>query len=114
MPMVVIAGTVDVDPEQRDQALEEGRPLIEGALTQEGCLAYVWSKDPFDPGRIHVYERWADQDALSAHFQREWYVQMRDTIGSHGLRDAKVLKYLVQRSEPVYDSQGVPRADFTS
>jgi hypothetical protein len=39
---------------------------------------------------------------------------MRDTMAAHGLRGASVLKYRIERSEPVYDRSGRPRADFFS
>jgi hypothetical protein len=39
-------------------------------------------------------------------------VNMRSTLGQFGLRKADNKKYLVTRSEPVYDSNRTPRADF--
>ena len=55
MTAIIIAGTVDVDPAQRDAALAAGKPHVDGALTQKGCLAYSWAADPavtalFDAG----------------------------------------------------------------
>ncbi len=110
--MIIIAGTVDVDPEQRAAALEAGRPLIEPTLAQKGCLAYDWLPDPLRPGRIVVYERWESAEDLAAHFAGPHYVAMRDTIARFGLRGADVAKYEIARSEPVYDPKGQPRADF--
>ena len=63
---------------------------------------------------MYVYERWESQEALAAHFAGPHYLNMRNTIASFGLRGADVLKYRPAQSEPVYDAQGVPRADFTS
>jgi hypothetical protein len=37
---------------------------------------------------------------------------MRDTISSFGLRGLDVCKHRITLSEPVYDPQGQPRADF--
>ena len=37
---------------------------------------------------------------------------MRDTIAAHGLRGIDVVKSRIAISEPVYDPQGRPRADF--
>ena len=110
--MILIAGTVDVDPAQRDAALEAGRPHMEATRAQEGCLDYVWSADLLVPGRIYVYERWASTETLAAHLEGTHYLAMRNTIGAHGLRGADVSKYEPRRSEPVYDPQGRPRADF--
>jgi len=38
--------------------------------------------------------------------------QHADTIGRFGIRTAATKKYRIERSEPVYDDKGVPRADF--
>ena len=32
---IIISGTVDIDPEQMEAAMNGGKALIEGALTQE-------------------------------------------------------------------------------
>lgn len=110
--MIVIAGTVDVDPEKRDAALEAGCPHMDATRAQKGCVDYVWSADLLVPGRIYVYERWETEEALARHFAGPHYIGMRDTIAAHGLRGADVSKFRIGISEPVYDPQGRPRADF--
>lgn len=110
--IILIAGTVDVDPQKRDAALEAGCPHMEATRAQKGCLDYVWSADLLVPGRIYVFERWESQEDLAAHLSGPHYLAMRDTIGAHGLRGADVSKYRIDLSEPVYDETGTPRADF--
>lgn len=110
--MIIIAGTVDVDPQQRDAALEAGRPHMEATRKFAGCLDYVWSADPLVPGRIYVFERWDSTETLAAHFEGPYYLAMRDTIAAHGIRGADVLKYRGDGRERVYDETGKPRADF--
>jgi len=109
---IIISGTVDIDPAQMDKALALGKPLIEGALTQPGCLDYDWCPDPLTPGRIRVFERWSDEAALATHFRNHWYTDMRAAIGQCGIRKADVLKYRIDLAEPVYDQTGTARADF--
>ena len=87
--MILIAGTIDLDPAQRDAALAGARPYIEGALTQAGCIAYAWTADPELPGRIHVFEEWTDADALEAHFADRHYADMRRHLGQCGIRVRK-------------------------
>lgn len=112
--MIIIAGTVDVDPERREEALVAASPHMTKTRAQKGCIDYVWSADPLVPGRIYVFERWEDQASLQAHFDGEHYINMRNTIAAHGLTGADVLKYRPELSEQVYDSTGTPRADFFS
>ncbi len=110
--MIILAGTVDVDPERRDAAIAAGCPHMEATRAQSGCIDYVWSADPLVPGRIYVFERWRSQEELAAHLESPHYVAMRDAIAAHGLRGIDVVKCRIAISEPVYDPQGRPRADF--
>ena len=110
--MIIITGTVDIDPDRRDEALTAAETHMRATRTLEGCLDYVWSGDPLVPGRIYVYERWASRENLEKHFASPHYPAMRDTIASFGLRGLDVSKHRITLSEPVYDSQGQPRADF--
>ena len=112
MTRIIISGTIDMPPENVATALEAGKPLIEGALTEEGCLDYDWCPDPRIPGRIRVFERWTSEAALKSHLECDWYFKMRDNIGSYGITASEVYKYRVDIQEPVYDETGVPRADF--
>jgi quinol monooxygenase YgiN len=109
---IIIAGHMQVDPARRAEALAKGKPFIDGALTQKGCIDYAWTPDPHDPARIWVFERWADEASLAAHFKGPHYLAMRENIGAHGLTAADVSKYGIDKSGPVYDSTFTPRADF--
>ena len=112
MTKIIISGTVDLPPENLQAALEAGRPLIEGALTEEGCLDYDWCPDPLTAGRVRVFERWTSEGALAAHFQNHWYKDMGAALAGFGLLGADVLKYRIDLAEPVYDESMTPRADF--
>jgi quinol monooxygenase YgiN len=109
---IIISGTVDMPPENVAPALESARPLIEGALTEPGCQDYDWCPDPRIPGRIRVFERWESEEALAEHFKCEWYLNMREHLGSYGITGAVTAKYRVDLEEPVYDETMTPRADF--
>jgi quinol monooxygenase YgiN len=109
---IIISGTIDMPPENTLRAIETARPLIEGALTEEGCLDYDWCPNPLVPGRIRILERWESEEALAAHFKSDWYLKMREHIGNFGLTNAETLKYKVGAQEPVYDETMTPRADF--
>ena len=109
---IIISGTIDLPPENLEAALAAGKPLIEGALTQPGCLDYDWCPEPTHPGRIRVFERWESEAALASHFRNRWYLEMRDAIGRSGVLVADTAKYRVDLEEPVYDDTFTPRPDF--
>ncbi|MBW2419472.1 MAG: antibiotic biosynthesis monooxygenase [Deltaproteobacteria bacterium] len=114
MGVIIIAGTVDVDPEQREAALEAAKVHQAETRKNPGCLDYVWSADPLTPGRIYVFERWTNREALEVHFASPHFPAMRDTIAAHGICGLDVSKYKIALSEGVYDAQGQPRADFST
>ncbi len=110
--VILIAGTVEFDPAQREAALRAASQLFAATRAQPGCLDYVWSADPSSASRVYVYERWQDTECLAAHLAGPCYRGTLEALGRHGLRSANVAKYRVDKSEPVYDPQGKPRADF--
>jgi len=110
--VIFVAGTVEFDPAQRDVALRAASELFAATRAQPGCLDYVWCADPSSPSRVYVFERWGDTQSFAAHLAGPCYKGMLEVLGRHGLRSAQVAKYRIDKSEPVYDSAGKPRADF--
>lgn len=109
---IIIAGTLNFEPEQAERAIVEGREFIEASLREPGCSYYAWTLDPLIPGRVYVFEEWASQQALEGHFNDTSYWGMRDHLTKYGLLNSSVKKYRFDASEQVYDEEGTPRADF--
>jgi quinol monooxygenase YgiN len=113
--MIIIAGTIDfVDQANRDGAVAAGVALQQSTRdTEPGCLEYSFAADTGVPTRVQIYEAWADETSLAAHFVHPNYLEMRKVLGSFqraGL--PSVAKYRGDVSCPIYDPQGKPRADF--
>jgi len=64
--MVVVAGHVTVEPEQRESYLAASVIIVEQARGAPGCLDVAIMADLVDPGRVNIYERWESQAALEA------------------------------------------------
>ncbi len=62
--MILVAGSLFVDPVGREGYLTGCRDVVEQARAAEGCLDFALSADLVDPRRINVFERWADEEAL--------------------------------------------------
>lgn len=62
--MVIVAGHLLVDPDERAAYLEDCRAVVELARRTEGCLDFALSADLVDAGRVNVLERWDSQEAL--------------------------------------------------
>jgi quinol monooxygenase YgiN len=62
--VIIVAGALTVDPEQRDAYLEECVSVVSAARRAPGCLDFALSSDLLEPGRINVYERWSSDEDL--------------------------------------------------
>ena len=65
--MVIVAGTLTVDPSQREALLASRMDAMRATRKEPGCLEYTFSADPTDPGRVMLFERWASQKDLEVH-----------------------------------------------
>jgi quinol monooxygenase YgiN len=64
--MVIVAGHVVVDPQQRDYYLSRCVEVVRQARRAAGCLDFALSADLLEPGRVNIFERWESQAAVDA------------------------------------------------
>ena len=64
--MIIVAGTLTVDPADRDAYLAACGEVVVAARAAEGCQAFHLSADPIEPGRINVFEQWASAEAAES------------------------------------------------
>lgn len=67
--MLIVAGSIEVDPAQREQFLKGREEAMRTSRSEPGCLDYVFSADPLEPGRVMLFERWESKEALAAHLE---------------------------------------------
>jgi quinol monooxygenase YgiN len=65
--VVIVGGTYQVEPGLREQYVAERSELMRRSRSERGCLEYVFSADPLDPGRVVLFEVWESQGDLDAH-----------------------------------------------
>jgi quinol monooxygenase YgiN len=64
--VVIVAGHVVVDPEERDGYLAGCVEVVRQARRAPGCLDFSLSADLLEPGRVNIFERWASVAAVQA------------------------------------------------
>ena len=89
--MVIVMGTVRVDPE----AIERLRPAMEAMMAasraEDGCLTYAYALDLLEPGLVRVSELWTDRASLEAHFKTAHMATWRQALaGQVRERDIKL------------------------
>ena len=99
--MLIIAGTLDLPPENRAQLLDAAKPLMQASQAEDGCDAYLMMPDPFDDGRVRIFERWASEEALAQHFTQPHMAEFGASIGGLGVTGSDLLKYQISSSGPL-------------
>ena len=64
--MVIVAGHVTVEPQQRESYLAGCVSVVERARMAPGCLDFAITGDLIDSGRVNIFERWESQAALES------------------------------------------------
>jgi quinol monooxygenase YgiN len=63
--LLIIAGTLSVDPRDRDDYLVAVAEVTAHARQVPGCHDFVQAADPLEAGRINIFERWeSDEDLM--------------------------------------------------
>lgn len=90
---ILVTGTLDIDPANRDAAIEAIGTLMTATRAEEGCEQYVFSADLDDPGRFHISERWASQAAMDAHMGSAHMADFMGAAGGLGIKGSSLTKW---------------------
>jgi quinol monooxygenase YgiN len=115
MSLIAIEASIRLnDPAVRDAAVADSVKYQQATRDEEpGCIAYCFAADPCEPDHIQVYELWADEETLAAHFDHPNYHNMRELLGKYGLKSAVSRKHRIDATAPVYGPDFKARAKFS-
>ena len=100
--MIVVQGTLDCDPAKRDKLLSAASALMAATRAEPGNHHYVMSADVDDPARIHVAERWADDDALNSHMGSSHMAAFQAALGDCGVTGASLTRWDTDEGRPLF------------
>ncbi|MFI6233518.1 putative quinol monooxygenase [Micromonospora sp. NPDC050784] len=92
--MLIIAGSLQVEPGTREAYLAGCEDVMARARATAGCLDFLLAADPLEPDRIHVYERWESAEQLAA-----FRGSGPDDAQEAAILDADVRRYLIASVE---------------
>ena len=99
--MILVAGTVRIDPAKRDLAQVEMGKMIAASRAEDGCLDYCYAIDVLDPSVVRVFEAWRDRAALEAHFKTPHIAAWRAAWPRIGIGDRRLEAYEVSSTAPL-------------
>lgn len=112
--IAVEAALIVADASKRDEIVAASGPLQAATRDEEpGCLVYCFAADPVRSDLIQVYELWADEESLTAHFDHPNYTAMRTMLNDAGLTSAVSRKHRIDATAPVYGPDRRPTAQFS-
>ncbi len=94
-PMIVIRGTLDIDPADEPAFLAAVGPLVTGTHAEAGCGHYEFSKSLTVPGRFHITEEWADEASLAAHMRADHFKAFGQVMRSLRITGRDLHRYVI-------------------
>lgn len=67
--MIIIAGTVTVNPDKREEAIAAAEVMMAASQAEPGCHHYAFYAHLSRRDTFLIYELWQDDAALENHFQ---------------------------------------------
>ena len=94
--MVIVAGHIAVEPQQRESHLAGCVSIIERARGAAGCLDFAITADLIDRGRVNLFERWESQAAVknfrsSAPSNKQRAAMLSASVAEYDIADARPL-----------------------
>lgn len=95
--MIIITGTFELDPADRDRALAALTAMTDASRTDPGCLCYGFWVDPGCPQRFRAYEEWETPEAIEAHMATPHAAAFGAALAVLRFRSSDVWRYQASR-----------------
>lgn len=99
--MIVIAGFFQIDPASRAAAAGAAVAMMQATAKEEGCVTYRFAADLEDPNRFLLFEEWASDAALQAHFKAPHMAVFRAAMGELKIVSRQIKRYEVASAAPM-------------
>ena len=90
---IIVTGSFDLDPAKRDDFIAAAQVCMAASRQDEGNEGYTFSADLDDPGRFHVSEQWASQEAMDAHMGQPHMATFLGGMGDFGVTGGSLTKW---------------------
>ena len=99
--MLLIAGTIRVQPEDRDAAVAAMAEMMAETAQEEGCVSYDFSADLTQPELFHLFEEWESEEHLKAHFVAPHMAVFQAAIANLGEVQRSIFRYDASGKNPL-------------
>lgn len=99
--MIQINGTIRLPDGAVDAARDALVTMMEASRAEDGCLDYTFAQDVGDPNTVILFERWRDQEALSAHGQSAHMAEFQKTMAENPPLERDIRMYETDEGQPL-------------
>lgn len=93
--MIVVVGSMRIDPRDRDRALAIFRHVAAASREEPGCSAYAVSAD-IDDDVFRVVEEWESREHLAAHLGTPHIASFMAAMADVRVFDTRIVQYEVR------------------
>lgn len=93
--MIVVAGTIKIDPTKKDDALAIMQMMQEATNQEVDCITYQFYMNPWDDAQVFIFEEWESDEALQAHFKTEHMAAFRAELPNYVAGTGVIKRYVV-------------------
>ena len=99
--MIVVSGTIEVDPQDAEAAVEHVLEVMRATALEEGCITYRFYRDLENQSLFRVYEEWESEGHLQAHFKTDHLATFRERIAGLRILQRSIKMMEVTNERPV-------------
>ena len=88
--MLLVYGSARFHADDIDAMREAAHDMVSKSRDEEGCIAYSYAFDLFDPTLMHIVEKWDDRAALARHFEMPHMKTWRATLATLRISDLEL------------------------
>jgi quinol monooxygenase YgiN len=96
--MVVVMGAVTFGAGEINRLMNDLAAQMAYTQAEDGCAAYIFSRDVSDPNILHINERWRDDAALEAHLSTPAMAAFNAIIGAASVQAISIKAFSISGS----------------
>jgi quinol monooxygenase YgiN len=90
---ILVTGYFDIDPTKADEFAVAAKEVMAATEAEDGNEGYAFTADLAEPGRYHVAEQWANDEALQAHMTSAHMATFMGKMGGFGLTGGSLTRW---------------------
>jgi len=101
--MIIVHGTIPIQSDRRDHALELARRMSTATRREAGCISYDFYVGLSDPNTLMLFQEWESMEALMEHFQTPHMEEFLRELPGVVAGEIVTRRYAVQSVQPVQE-----------